>query len=140
MSDLYERDFFAWANEQAALLRAGDLSAADIANIAEEIETLGRGEKRELVNRLNILLLHLLKWEFQPDRRGRSRELSVANARDAISEHLDDNPSLKFKLSDALATAYRHARREAAIETGLALDNFPPDCPWTFDQAMRAEA
>jgi Domain of unknown function DUF29 len=138
MSDLYDRDFYAWSNEQAALLRSGNLAAADIAHIAEEIETLGRSEKRELVSRLIVLLLHRLKWEFQPDRRSRSWELSIANARDAITEHLGDNPSLKAKLSDALTTAYRYARREAAIETGLALDSFPADCPWTFDQAMQA--
>src|ERR1700691_5139612 len=61
----YETDFYGWANEQAALLRAGQLSAADIENIAEEIESMGRGEKRELVNRLSVLLAHLLKWRFQ---------------------------------------------------------------------------
>jgi hypothetical protein len=137
MSDLYERDFYAWSSEQAALLRSGKLDVADIANIAEEIETLGRSEKRELVSRLTVLLLHRLKLESQPDRRSRSWELSTANARDAISEHLDDNPSLKTKLPDSMATAYRYARREAAIETGLALDAFPPDCPRSFDQAMQ---
>ena len=72
MSDLYNRDFHAWANEQASLLRMGKLSDADVENIAEEIETLGRHEKRELVSRLTVLLHHLLKWRFQPKRRSRS--------------------------------------------------------------------
>ncbi|MBF0393862.1 MAG: DUF29 domain-containing protein, partial [Alphaproteobacteria bacterium] len=71
-SDLYERDFFAWANEQAALLRAGNLSVADIEHIAEEIESMGRTERREMVSRLTVLLLHLLKWRYQPSRRGSS--------------------------------------------------------------------
>jgi predicted nucleic acid-binding Zn-ribbon protein len=137
MSDLYDRDFYAWSNEQAALLRAGNLSAADIAHIAEEIETLGRSEKRELVSRLSVLLLHLLKWEFQPARRGTSWELSIANARDELTEHLADNPSLKAQLPEAMATAYRRARRSAAIETNLPANTFPPDCPWSFDQAMQ---
>ena len=71
-NSLYERDFYAWANEQAALLRAGKLDSADIENIAEEIESMGRSEKRELINRLAVLLLHLLKWRFQPGLRGNS--------------------------------------------------------------------
>lgn len=140
MSGLYERDFYAWSNEQAALLRSGNLAAADIANIAEEIESMGRSEKRELVSRLAILLLHLLKWRYQTDRRSRSWELSIDNSRDALGDHLADNPSLKSKVEEAVATAYRTARREAAIETGLPLETFPAACPWTFDQAMQDAA
>jgi len=137
MSDLYDRDFYAWTAEQAALLRAGSMSGADIAHIAEEIESMGRSEKRELVSRLTILLQHLLKWRFQPDRRSTSWRLSMANTRDQLAEHLADNPSLTAKLPGALASAYRYARRYAAIETGFPVTTFPIDCPWTFDQAMR---
>ncbi len=136
MSDLYDRDFYAWANEQAELLRSGELSAADIANIAEEIESMGRSEKRELASRLRVLLLHMLKWQNQPERQGNSWRLSIENARDDITEHLADNPSLRAKLAEVMETAYRHARRDAAIETGIALAAFPAECPWTFDQAM----
>lgn len=139
MSDLYDRDFYAWANEQAGLLRAGNLSCADIENIAEEIETLGRSEKRELVSRLTVLLHHLLKWRFQPERRGRSWELSIAIARDELVDHLCDNPSLKATLSGSMATGYRRARRSAELETGLPGNTFPVQCPWTFDQAMSGE-
>ena len=78
---LYDEDFYAWANRQAALLRAGNLSAADIEHIAEEIESMGRGEKRELVNRLAVSLLHLLKWQFQPAMRGNSWRLSIEGRR-----------------------------------------------------------
>jgi ribosomal protein L29 len=137
MNDLYDRDFYAWSNEQAARLRAGDFSHADIAHIVEEIETLGRGEKRELVSRLTILLLHLLKWRFQPARRGASWKLPISNTRRRIADHLADNPSLRAKLPEALEKAYSYARDEAAIETGTDLDSFPPDCPWTFEQAMQ---
>ncbi len=136
MSGLHERDFYAWANEQAALLRSGDLSAADIANIAEEIESMGRGEKRELVSRLKILLLYRLKWEFQPSFQGHSWRLSIGNARVEIVDHLADNPSLRATLPETMARAYRLARGEAARETGLALKSFPAECPWSFDQAM----
>src|SRR3954447_13984930 len=115
-NSLYDQDFFAWANEQARLLRAGRLSEADIAHIAEEIESMGRSEKRELVNRLTVLLLHLLKWQFQPTHRGTSWRLSINNARDALADHLDDNPSLKSQLDQALRSAYRRAANEAAVE------------------------
>ncbi|MBP2230302.1 hypothetical protein J2847_003605 [Azospirillum agricola] len=136
MSSLYDRDFYAWANEQAALLRAGQWSAADVARIAEEIESMGRSEKRELVSRLTVLLLRLLKWQFQPALRGNSWRLSIANARDRLVDHLDDNPSLKAKLPDATASAYRYARREASAESGLPEDIFPPGCPWSFETFM----
>jgi hypothetical protein len=136
---LYEQDFYAWANEQAALLRAGRLSEADIEHIAEEIESMGKTEKRELVSRLAVLLLHLLKWQHQPTHRGTSWRLSVENARDDISDHLGDNPSLKSLLDDSVVAAYRRARRQAAAETGLGQDNFPQTCPWTFDQIIAAD-
>ncbi len=140
MSDLYDRDFYAWSNEQATLLRAGNLAAADIAHIAEEIESMGRSEKRELVSRLTVLLLHLLKWRYQTERRSRSWELSIDNSRFALVKHLADNPSLKASLTEALETAYYTARRDAAIETGMPLETFPADCPWTFEQAMQDAA
>lgn len=139
MSDLYDRDFYAWANEQAALLRSGQLSAADIAHIAEEIESIGRSEKRELAGRLKVLLLHMLKWDHQPERRGNSWRLSIQNARDDLSDHLADNPSLTSRLDEIMPTAYQRARREAAIETGIALASFPAACPWAFEQAMTAD-
>ena len=91
-NSLYDRDFYAWANEQAALLRAGKLMEADIQNIAEEIESMGRSEKRELVSRLTVLLLHLLKWQFQPGLRGTSWRLSIENTRYQLEEHIEDNP------------------------------------------------
>lgn len=135
-STLYDRDFYAWANEQAALLRAGRLSEADIEHVAEEIESMGKTEKRELVSRLTVLLLHLLKWQFQPSRRGSSWETSIANTRDDLVDHLNDNPSLRAQLDAAIAAAYRRAYREAATETGLGKGAFPPACPWSFEQIM----
>jgi hypothetical protein len=133
---LYDEDFFAWANEQAGLLREGRLSEADIEHIAEEIESMGKSEKRELVNRLRIRLLHLLKWQFQPSRRGASWEGSIINTRDELEDHLHDNPSLKSQTADALGSAYRRAVLDAVAETGLAKTNFPPVCPWGYDEIM----
>jgi len=135
-NSLYERDFYAWANEQAALLRTGRLAEADLENIAEEIESMGRSEKRELVNRLAVLLLHLLKWRYQPAFRSTSWRLTIKQQRYRLADHLADNPSLKSKLSDAMRDAYRLARVDAERETGMAEQTFPPSCPFTFDQAI----
>lgn len=139
MPSNYERDFYAWANEQAALLRAGKVSSADIENIAEEIESMGRGEKRELVNRLDVLLLHLLKWEFQPGFRSQSWRASIREQRIRLTTHLNDNPSLKSKLDEAIAEAYQLAIIEAGRETGLPESAFPSRCPYSFAQAMDAD-
>ena len=136
---LYEQDFYAWANEQAALLRAGNLAAADIENIAEEIESMGRTEKRELVSRLAVLLLHLLKWRHQPLLQGPSWRTTIVNQRFEIADHLADNPSLKSQLPEALTRAYRRALGEAALETGLPEKTFPPACPWSFERITRED-
>ena len=133
---LYETDFFAWANQQAALLRAGRFEEAEIANIAEEIESMGRSEKRELISRLSVLLMHLLKWQFQPAFRGNSWRLTIELQRNDIADHLQDNPSLKSKLDETMASAYRRARIEAAKETGLAVTAFPSTCPWSYDEII----
>ncbi|GEO81480.1 hypothetical protein ROR02_16110 [Pararhodospirillum oryzae] len=133
---LYETDFYAWANEQAALLRAGKLSLADIENIAEEIESMGRTEQRELESRLTVLLLHLLKWRFQPTHRGGSWEATIRVQRRDLARHIDRNPSLKPKIPDATSYAYENARIEASAETGFAEAIFPAECPWSFDQIM----
>lgn len=135
-STLYDRDFYAWSNEQAALLRSGKLSEADLEHIAEEIESMGKTEKRELVSRLTVLLAHLLKWQHQPARRGASWEVTIGTQRRAITRHLADNPSLKSKLPEAIADAYIDARAEAYAETGLPKAIFPVACPWSFDQIM----
>ena len=130
MSDSnYDSDFYAWANEQAALLRAGRLGQADIEHIAQEIESMGRTEKRELVGRLRVLLLHLLKWRFQPTGRGSSWKASIRVQRLDLAEHLKDNPSLKTIVPQAIATAFEGAIIEAADETKLRESAFPALCP-----------
>ena len=135
-SSLHDKDFYAWALAQAALLRGGRVAEADLAEIAEEIESMGKTEKRELVSRLTVLLSHLLKWQFQPEGRGNSWRLSIANARDEIIDLLDDNPSLRSQIDSVVRKAYLYAHRKAAIETGLAEEVFPAQCPWTFELAM----
>lgn len=137
-SELYEQDFYAWANEQAALLRSGQLSAADIERIAEEIESMGKTEKRELVSRLAVLLMHLLKWQFQPAGQCTSWRLTIKEQRRKVARHLADNPSLKARLSETMVDAYGDATIGAARETNLSETTFPAECPWSFEQIMNA--
>jgi hypothetical protein len=126
----YEKDFYAWSREQAALLRAGRSDEADLENIAEEIESMGKTEKRELISRLTVLLLHLVKWRFQPMMRGRSWHLSIEGQRVDIRDLLDDNPSLASVLSKSIEQAWRRALIEAERETGLEPSTFPAQCSW----------
>jgi len=133
---LYEADFYAWANQQAALLRAGDLTAADIEQIAEEIESMGRSEKRELLSRLAVLLMHLLQWQHQPTLRGNSWRATIKVQRRELERHLADNPSLKARLPELIATAYEDATLLAARETGLAESVFSTCSPWSFQEMM----
>jgi hypothetical protein len=135
-SILYERDFYAWSQEQAELLRLGKFSEADIANIIEEIETLGRSEMRELISRLRVLLLHLLKWQYQPNLQGPSWRATIIVQRGELADHLIESPSLKSRLSEAMARAYRLALAEAIMETGLPKSTFPAECPWSSDEMM----
>jgi hypothetical protein len=123
----------------AGLLRAGRLSEADIENIAEEIESMGRSEKRELVNRLTVLMIHLLKWQAQPAFRGNSWRLTIVEQRRRRAEHLKENPSLEGVLLEAMATAYEFALLGAQKETGLPESAFPAACPWTGEELL-AEA
>ena len=132
----YDADFYGWANEQAALLRTGRLSEVDLEHVAEEIEDMGRSAKRELVNRLTVLLAHLLKWEFQPDRRGTSWEVTIIEQRERLVEHLQDNPSLKPLLSQVLRSGYRYGTLQARREAGLSMNVLPASCPYTIEQVL----
>lgn len=132
----YDSDFHAWAGEQAALLRERRFAEADIDNIAEEIDALGRSEKRALVGRLAVLLTHLLKWQFQPGHRGTSWRLTIMEQRRALARHLRDNPSLRSGLDEAIGEAYGDALLAAQRETGFAAQSFPSDCPYNAAQIV----
>lgn len=133
---LYDTDFHAWTNRQAALLRAGDLAAIDRENIAEEIEDIGKSLKRELESRLKVLFVHLLKWQYQPSHRGNGWRYSIEEQRAELEDYLKDNQSLTSRLPEAMERAYRYAINGATKETGLSKDVFPPSCPWSFEQVM----
>lgn len=130
---LYEKDFYGWAMEQADRLRKGDLGALDAAHLAEEIADVGRGEQRRLENHLTVLLQHLLKWQYQPDRRSRSWALTIKEQRRQVAKVLRKNPSLQAALDESLADAYEDAVLRAERETGLLESTFPAACPWGFD-------
>jgi hypothetical protein len=135
----YDADFYGWANEQAALLREGRLAEADIPHIAEEIESMGRSEKRELVSRLAVLLTHLLKWRFQPGGRGSSWRASIVVQRGRLADHLNDNPSLAPLIPQAIARGYTEALVIAGDETKLGEGFFPPSPPWSPEEIVNPD-
>lgn len=132
----YEEDFYAWTVEQARLLRAGELSVLDVANIAEEIESLGRSDRRELGSRLTVLLLHLLKWRSQPDMRSKSWLTTIREQRRQIEKLLRESPSLHSFVATALTESYSDARDDAVEETGIAETEFQAECPFTLDEVL----
>ena len=131
----YETDFYLWTQQQAALLRQGEFNRIDLdlANIAEEIESMGRREKHSIRSYLFNVIMHLLKWQYQPQRRGTSWRSSIYNGRDQIAELLEENPSLRAQLGAIVEKSYPSARRLAANETGLPLPTFPDQCPFTVE-------
>ncbi len=134
----YDEDIVAWAREQARQLRAGRFELLDLEHLAEEIEDVGRSEQRELASRMAILLAHLLKWQYQPERRGASWEVKINGQRDRILHRLEKTPSLKAVLNDPewWADAWFDARLEATKETGIEIQRFPATCPWTVEQVL----
>jgi Domain of unknown function DUF29 len=133
MSD-YQKDFYSWTREQAELLRSGRFNELDIVNLIKEIETMGRSEKRELESRLTVLLVHLLKWQYQPARRGRNGQLTIQEQRLEFFDVLKDNPGLKPQMQALLTHSYRKSKIRASKKTGLDTDDFPIACPWEFAQ------
>lgn len=135
----YDEDFFLWTQQQAALLRQGQLSVIDAGNLAEEIEGMGKRDRRTLTSHLTNLLLHLLKWRYQPERRGASWRLAIRNARQNMELIMADSPSLRPQLAELIEAAYPRARRNAADETGLPLEALPEHCPFTAVQITAEE-
>ena len=130
----YHTDFYLWTQQQAALLRQGYFSQVDIEHIAEEIESMGRNDRRAIGSHLRNILMHLLKWQYQLKRRGTSWKSSINRGRDEVDVLLADSPSLQPQLPALIAEEYQRARRNAANETRLALTTFPEQCPFTIEQ------
>lgn len=136
---IYETDFYTWTQQQAAFLKSGQFSEIDLENLIEEVESMGRSEKRELESRLTVLLQHLLKWQYQPTRRGRSWELTIKGQRMNFIKVLNENPGLKPSLNQCLTDAYQFAIVEASKETGLDEKTFPSVCPWELKEITKPD-
>jgi hypothetical protein len=135
-ADLYDRDFYEWTVTQGKALREQRPVGLDWENLAEEIESLGRSDKREIRSRLIVLLLHLLKWQFQPTKRKPGWRASIIEARDQLSEQLLASPSLRIYPAQILAKQYEIACLKAADETGLDMGAFPQACPYTLPDIL----
>lgn len=137
-SDLYEQDFFQWTQTTAALIRQGKWHEVDPESVAEELESLGKRDRRELASRLQILVMHLLKWHYQPERRseGHSWRSTIRTQRLQLRLLLQDSPSLRPQVPPFVADVYPAARVEACDETGLPETTFPQECPWTAEQML----
>jgi hypothetical protein len=133
---LYERDFYAWLNDQAAKLRGRSHNELDWDNLAEEIESVGRSERNEIDTRLGRLIQHLLKWQFQPGRRSESWRITIGEQRVWIAKIIKTSPSLKNYPAEIFLEAYADGRRFATNETGIIETTFPLEPPFTVEQAL----
>ena len=136
IEELYERDFHAWLMRSAALIRQGRFAEIDAESIAEELESMGRSERRELINRLAVLLAHLLKWRYQPHRRGKSWQATIKEQRLRVDDLLADSPGLRHDNEVNLRKAYRYAVLQVLQETPLQEAELPADCPFNLAQVL----
>ncbi|MBW4618569.1 MAG: DUF29 domain-containing protein [Cyanosarcina radialis HA8281-LM2] len=135
----YDRDFNLWIEQTVELLRSGRWAELDLENLIDELEGTSRRDKREILSRLKVLIMHLLKWKYQPDRRCGSWESTIRTNRDEIAQILADSPSLKNYPALVLEQAYPVARKNAASETELHLEIFPADCPFSIETVLEEE-
>lgn len=138
-ASLYDHDFFLWTQQQAQCLRESRWDGLDVENLVDEVETLGRSVKREIKSRLLVLLVHLLKWRFQPTQRSSNWKGTIVEQRRRIAEEVEGSPSLKNYPDEVLRAEYEIARLKAAGETNLAEDVFPQDCPFSIDEILDDE-
>ncbi|QYX32979.1 DUF29 domain-containing protein [Sphaerospermopsis torques-reginae] len=139
MNTLYNSDFYGWTKEQAQLLREEKWEILDKLNVIEEIEALGRQERRELVNRLALLLGHLLKWQYQPEKRSNSWLATIREQRTQVKRILTDSPSLKSYLEEALQLSYEDGINLAVKETNLPYETFSQSCNYGISQILDNE-
>ncbi len=139
MHPKHDEDFYGWAMAEANLLRQRRLGDLDFDNLIEELESMGASERRALVSRMAQLIFHLLKWQFQPDFRGRSWRASIKEQRKKTKGILKDNPSFKNEITNFISDAYEDAFLLIEKETPLDLKLFPAECPYSFEQIMNNE-
>ncbi|OKH28050.1 DUF29 domain-containing protein [Chroogloeocystis siderophila] len=136
---LYETDYLEWIESTVKKLRSQNYESVDWENLIEEIEDMGRGERRSLESNLIVVLLHLLKWQYQPEYRSGSWESSIIEHRRRIKKLLKESPSLKPYLESIFAEAYTEAAKQAKAETGLPLETFPTQCPYELVEVVNDE-
>jgi hypothetical protein len=136
MSKAYTTDFHLWVQQTAQLLRERRWQEVDVENLIEEVEDLGKSERRGITSQLTRLLLHLLKWQYQPQRRSDSWLDSITDTRTQIELAIKDSPSLSNYPADQLELCYQRACRHAAKQTGMSLSHFPPACPYALAQVL----
>lgn len=134
--NLYEQDFYLWTQTIVQHLKEHNFSEIDIPNLIEEIESMGRSEKRELKSRLIVLLMHLIKWQYQPERRSESWRSTISEQRICIEALLEDSPSLQPLLAEVFADCYQKARLKASDETGIKVNFFPQESPFTLEETL----
>jgi Domain of unknown function DUF29 len=132
----YERDFDAWLQHQAEALRAQQWERLDVGHLVEEVEELRKTERRGVRSQLRLILSHLLKWRYQPEKRSESWRTTIANGRVLVQEDLEDSGSLTRELPELYSWAYPRARQDAIKQTGLRLETFPEACPWPVEQVL----
>jgi len=137
--DLHDSDFYAWAKQTAQLLKEGRVSEVDIKDIAEELEDMGISNKRALISCLSVLIAHLLKWKFQKERRGTSWQRTIKAQRLRVKDLLETSPSLKHEINLKFSFAYLDATVMEEKETGLNIETFPEECPFTLEQCLNEE-
>ncbi|WP_035829131.1 DUF29 domain-containing protein [Crocosphaera watsonii] len=135
-TNLYDKDYCLWLEETVQLLREGRLTELDISNLIEEIEDMGISQKKAVKSNFKILLCHLLKYKYQPEKRSRSWLSTIFEHRDRLDDDFADSPSLKRYFEEVFEPCYQKARKHASIETGLSLDTFPINCPFTPEQVL----
>ncbi|WP_016949652.1 DUF29 domain-containing protein [Anabaena sp. PCC 7108] len=134
--NLYDQDFYLWTQTIVQQLKENNLHQIDILNLIEEIESMGRSEKRELKSRLIVLLMHLLKWQYQPEKRSESWRSTITEQRICIEALLEDSPSLQPLFTEIFADCYEKARFKASEETGIKLNFFPKESPFTLEDTL----
>jgi hypothetical protein len=139
LPQLYQKDYYLWIEETLKVLRDNRLSELDIVNLIEEIEDMGISQKDALESNLEVLLMHLLKYKYQPNKRTRSWISTIFEHRNRLLKSFKKSPSLKRYFTEVFAECYQTARKKASLETGLSMETFPQDCPFNYEQILNID-